>query len=68
VVVVVVVLPERRARCVQLGCSCSRRKPMAAASLDIALPVRGVTQELHPVALLSLGENAVLLDERRRRH
>jgi hypothetical protein len=67
-VAAVVVLPERRARCMQLGCSCSRRKPLAAASLDVALPVGGVTQELHPVALWSLGENPVFLDERRQHH
>jgi hypothetical protein len=66
-VAAVVVLPKHRARCMQLGCSCSRRKPMAAASLDVALPVGGVTQELPLVALWSPGENPVFLDERRRR-
>jgi hypothetical protein len=45
-----------------------RAKAYGAASLDVGLPIGGVTQELHPVALCSLGENPVLLDKRRQRH
>jgi hypothetical protein len=53
-------------------CSCSVLAPgeslLAAVSLDVALPIGGVTRELHPAALWSLGENHVLLDARRWRH
>jgi hypothetical protein len=41
---------------------------VAAASSDVALPVGGAILELHPCCARSLGENLVLMDERRRRH